>query len=74
MKRADHQIVQQVLDGSVTKEVFDGFQERLRGEPELVKLYGDYASMHHSLCEEFEDEPIVSRPAVVSRRAHSTKF
>ncbi|MES2659027.1 MAG: hypothetical protein V4689_10450 [Verrucomicrobiota bacterium] len=74
MKRSDHQIVQQVLDGSVSKETFDGFQQRLRREPELVKLYGDYASIHHSLCEEFEDEPIIRRPALASRRTVSTRI
>ncbi|MEO5914913.1 MAG: hypothetical protein ABIS50_11815 [Luteolibacter sp.] len=74
MKRADHQIVQQVLDGSVSKEAFDGFQDRLRGEPELVKLYGDYANLHHSLCEEYEDQAITSRPQNITGPAISSKF
>ncbi|MDP3851298.1 MAG: hypothetical protein Q8Q59_12395 [Luteolibacter sp.] len=54
MKRADHDIVQQVLDGEIDRESFDGFQQRLREEPELVGLYKDYALLHHSLSEEFE--------------------
>ena len=74
MKRADHQIVQQVLDGSVNKDTFDGFQQRLRGEPELVKLYGDYASLQHSLYEEFEDQAITSKPAVVAARKAAPRF
>lgn len=74
MKRTDHQIVQQVLDGSISKEAFDGFQGRLRGEPELVKLYSDYASLHHSLCEEYEEQLISSPPVVVSRWTVSIKI
>lgn len=74
MKRTDHQIVQQVLDGGVTQDAFDGFQERLREEPELVKLYGDYANLHHNLFEEFEDEEIAERPAPVVRRSVPTAF
>ena len=55
MKRDDHHLVQQVLDGDVTAEQFDGFQERLRTEPELVELYKGYALLQHTLSEEFED-------------------
>lgn len=54
MKRADHYLVQQVLDGDVSRETFDGFQKRLREEPELAKLYEDYALLQHTLGEEFE--------------------
>ena len=54
MKKADHKLVQQVLDGDVTREDFDGFQQRLRDEPELVKLYGDYSLLQHTLNEEYE--------------------
>lgn len=54
MKKSDHHLVQKVLDGDVTREDFDGFQQRLRDEPELAKFYGDYALLHHTLCEEFE--------------------
>ena len=74
MKRADHQIVQQVLDGSVTRDSFDGFQQRLRDEPELVKLYGDYANLHHSLCEEFEDKAIAESTIVAPSRTMASKF
>lgn len=55
MKRADHHLVQQVLDGAVTPEEFDGFQQRLREEPELIDLYKGYALLQHTLSEEFED-------------------
>lgn len=54
MKKADHYLVQRVLDGEVDQPTFEQFQQRLRGEPELGKLYGDYALLHHSLSEEFE--------------------
>jgi len=53
MKRSDHQMIQQVLDGSISPEGFERFQERLRKEAELGKLYGEYALLHHSLCEEY---------------------
>lgn len=55
MKRADHELVQEVLDGSVSTEAFAAFQQRMREEPEIVKLYGEYAMLHHTLSEEFED-------------------
>ena len=55
MKRADHQLVQKVLDGEISREGFDGLQDRMREDPELIKLYGSYASLHHNLNEEFED-------------------
>lgn len=54
MKKADHQLVQRVLDGEVDQPTFEQFQQRVRGEPELGQLYGDYALLHHSLSEEFE--------------------
>lgn len=54
MKKSDHQWVQQVLDGDVTREEFDAFQKRLREEPELMELYGGYSLLQHTLNEEFE--------------------
>ena len=54
MKKQDHQLVQRVLDGEMTPGDFRDFQERLRGEPELEKLYQEYALLHHTLSEEFE--------------------
>lgn len=54
MKRADHQLVQQVIDGDLSPEEFDAFQKRLRNEPELEQLYAGYSLLHHSLSEEFE--------------------
>ena len=67
MKRADHHLIQQVLDGSISQQAFAGFQQRMRTEPELAKLYGEYALLNHSLCEEFEDQPIDSTPVPISR-------
>lgn len=57
MKKNDHQLIQQVLEGALPSEAFADFQERLRHEPDMVKLYGEYALLHHTLCEEFEDQP-----------------
>ena len=54
MKRADHHLIQQVLDGDVSQEEFARFQQRMREEPELMKHYQDYALLHHTLCEELE--------------------
>ena len=54
MKRNDHHLVQRVLDGDVSPEEFALFQQRLREEPELVKLYEDYALVHHTLIEEYD--------------------
>jgi FecR protein len=60
MKRSDHQIVQDVLDGEVSKESFDAFQQRMRSEPQLAKFYGEYARLHHTLTEEYEgSEPSI---------------
>ncbi|RYD41882.1 MAG: hypothetical protein EOP85_12010, partial [Verrucomicrobiaceae bacterium] len=62
MKKSDHQMIQEVLDGEVSKESFDAFQQRMRGEPDLVKFYGEYARLHHTLSEEYEDaEPSISQ-------------
>ncbi len=54
MKRDDHHLVQQVLDGEIDREGFDDFQKRLRAEPELAELYTGYAVLNHTLSEEFE--------------------
>lgn len=54
MKRDDHQLVQQVLDGEIGPEEFERFQQRLRAEPDLAGLYTSYALLHHTLSEEFE--------------------
>ncbi len=56
------------MDGSISQEAFAGFQQRLRLEPELEKSYGEYALLHHSLCEEFEGRLITGKPVPVSRR------
>jgi hypothetical protein len=69
MKKADHQLIQQVLDGDITRDDFDGFQQRLRAEPELVRLYSDYALLNHTLHEEFEGGHSIAGNAASSRSA-----
>lgn len=56
--KSDHDLIQQVLDGSISHENFKAFQMRMRNEPELLGLYREYALLHHSLCEEFEGRRI----------------
>lgn len=43
-------------------------------EPDLAKNYGDYALLHHSLCEEFEGQAPAGNVVPVSGRAFSMKF
>ncbi len=74
MKQSDHQTIQRVLDGSISQAAFAGFQQHMRMEPELAKLYGEYALLHHSLCEEFEDQPIRRIRSVVPRRDFPAKI
>ncbi len=70
MKKADHQLVQQVLDGDLPREQFDRFQQRLRREPELAELYGGYAMLHHTLAEKFEGaEALGGLPEVSAGRS-----
>jgi hypothetical protein len=68
MKRADHHLVQQVLDGDVSQETFHDFQNRLRKEPGLKKLYEEYALLQHALSEEFEGKHGVELPAEACAR------
>ncbi len=70
MKRSDHHAVQEVLDGSISQADFDDFQQRIREDPGLARLYGDYALLNHTLCEEFEDRghPLPPPTASVIRR------
>lgn len=74
MKKSDHHLIQQVLDGSASQQAFDGFQQRMRTEPELVKQYGDYALLHHSLCEEYEGLPTAGNVVPVTGRTFTAKF
>lgn len=67
MKKQDHQLVQKVIEGAVTREEFDAFQQRLREEPELLVLYREYALLQHTLMEEFEGRPTPKRLAAVPR-------
>ncbi len=71
MKRDDHQLIQQVLDGDATPDMFEGFQQRLRAEPELMELYGQYAMLYHSLSEEFEGG---ENPGVAMEHSRSRFF
>lgn len=69
MKRDDHQLIQQVLDGELPRCEFDAFQQRLRQEPQLWALYEEYALLQHTLYEEFEgSHAIVAFPAGSSRK------
>ena len=54
MKKADHQQIQHLLDGDLGQADFKSLQERMRGDPELYRLYEQYALLHHALSEEFE--------------------
>jgi hypothetical protein len=67
MKKADHQLVQQVLDGAVTADEFRDFQERMRREPGMFQLYGEYAMVHHTLCEELEHQTLSADSAASVR-------
>lgn len=74
MKKIDHQLIQQVLEGSISSAAFDRFQQRLRMEPELAKHYGDYALLHHSLCEEYEGQQVPAKAPPVSNRFFAARF
>ncbi len=74
MKRIDHHTIQQVLDGSISQEAFAGFQQRLRDEPEFSKLYGEYALLHHSLCEEFEGQAVPDKLVSTSLAMSSARW
>ncbi len=74
MKKTDHHLIQQVLDGSVSQQVFDSFQQRMRTEPELVKQYGDYALLHHSLSEEYEGLQTPGNVVPITGRTFTAKF
>jgi len=65
--RNDHDLVQQVLDGEISRKGFTAFQERLRREPKLVELYRGYAILHHTLYEELESRPVARLPLQVGR-------
>ncbi len=62
MKKSDHQLVQEILDGQANEIQFHQFQERLRREPPLRALYGSYAMLHHCLAEEFEGQRLIGLP------------
>ncbi len=71
MKRADHHLVQQVLDGNISKDAFAAFQQRLRDEPEFSRLYDNYALLNHTLCEEFEGRHAAGEHDLVPARSDS---
>lgn len=62
MKRADHERIQAVLDGTMSEIEFHRFQDALRKDAGLRKLYQSYALLHHSLAEEFHGQAMVARP------------
>lgn len=74
MKKSDHHLIQQVLDGSVSQQTFDSFQQRMRQEPELVKEYGNYALLHHSLSEEYESTPVSGNVVPITGRKFPTQL
>ena len=55
MKRDDEQFIQSLLDGEVSAQEFDQFQERLRSDAELKKNYLSYVQLYHAL-DEFGEE------------------
>ncbi len=72
MTKRDHHLIQRVLDGAVSQEEFNAFQKRLRIEPDLAKLYGEYAVLHHSLLEEYEAVPHTGA-VVIPPRSRATR-
>lgn len=74
MKKSDHHLIQQVLDGSASQQAFAHFQQRMRTEPQLVKQYGDYALLHHSLLEEYEGLPRAGNIVPVIGRTFPVKL
>jgi hypothetical protein len=68
MRRENHHIIQNVLEGTVTREEFDAFQQRLRSDPALEKLYKEYSLLHHTLHEEFEHETPTTPSAAAGRK------
>jgi hypothetical protein len=72
MKRADHEQIQAVLDGTATEIEFHRFQESLRKDPGLRKLYQSYALLHHSLAEEFQGQAMVG-PSRGPRRVRAAQ-
>lgn len=67
MKKVDHHLIQQVLEGVLSPQAFAEFQQRMRSEPDMAKLYSEYALLHHTLSEELEHESLDGPLAPVSR-------
>ena len=67
MKRVAHEEIQAVLDGTANEIEFHRFQESLRRDPELRRLYQSYALLHHSLSEEFEGQELAGLRAAAPR-------
>ncbi len=74
MKRSDHHLIQQVLDGSISPDAFADFQARMRAESELAKLYSEYALLHHTLYEEFEGQRWVDKPLSNKKESRFTIY
>jgi len=74
MNKNDHDLMQKIIEGGVSRPVFDAFQNRLRKEPKLAALYRDHSLLHHSLCEEFEAMPIARKIASFQSSRRSNTF
>lgn len=74
MKKSDHHIIQEVLDGSISPDAFERFQERLRKEPDLSAQYREYALLHHSLSEEYEGQKPVGKIVAMPQRFSPSKW
>lgn len=63
MSKADHEIIQGILDGTATEIEFHRFQQRMRQDMALRGLYRDYAMLNHCLSEEFEGQRLRVLPS-----------
>ena len=68
MSKAEHEIIQNILDGSATEIEFHGFQQRMRDNAGLRRLYREYATLYHCLSEEFETARLRVLPAPANPR------
>jgi FecR protein len=68
VKKSDHELIQEILDGQANEIQFHQFQERLRRQPQLRELYRSYALLHHCLAEEFEGQQLIGSHRPLPRR------
>lgn len=74
MKKSDHHLIQEILDGSASPDAFERFQERLRNEPDLAVQYKEYALLHHSLCEEYDGQKPLGKLVAIPQRFSASKW